>query len=201
MTNMTPVRLIEPASLHFYHDPFPYFIAMTALDQEFMSSLLTWLEAEASWELVEEVFYEQHELRWSEGKDSTPVSLLTNSVFLDAMRKEVGALFHRTFTPRVDWSVHKLLTGQRIRIHNDLLMNGESHRVILHLNRGWSISQGGFLLLFDSANPGDVNRVLMPLTGSVVGFEISEEANHAVSLVLGGERFAIVYSLYADNRY
>ena len=39
----------------------------------------------------------------------------------------------------------------------------------------------------------------MPLNGSLVGFEISEKSSHAVSLVLDGERFAIVYSLYAIN--
>ena len=52
-------------------------------------------------------------------------------------------------------------------------------------------------MLFNSADPGDVHRVLMPLTGSIVGFEISEKSNHAVSVVLDGERFAVVYSLYA----
>ena len=52
-------------------------------------------------------------------------------------------------------------------------------------------------MLFNSADPGDVHRVLMPLTGSIVGFAISEKSNHAVSVVLDGERFAVVYSLYA----
>ena len=56
-------------------------------------------------------------------------------------------------------------------------------------------------MFFNSPNPMDVQRVLMPLNGSIVGFEISEKSNHAVSLVLGGERYAIVYSLYAGDRY
>ena len=192
-------RLIKPASLQVYQDPFPYFTAMSALDPELIASSLTWLESETHWKLVEAEFYEQHELRWTEGQLPASVSFLTDLVFLDAIRQEVGDLFHRSFTARVDWSVHKLLPGQRIRIHNDLLTTGETHRVILHLNQGWSISQGGFLMLFNSTNPVDVHRVLMPLAGSVVGFEISEKSSHAVSLVLDGERFAVVYSLYADN--
>ena len=197
--NMSLSRLIKPTTLQVSHDPFPYFTGMAALDQDLISSLLTWLEAEACWKLVEAAFYEQHELCFAEGQVSTSVSFLTNPVFLDTIRHEVVGVFNRTFTARVDWSVHKLLPGQRIRIHNDLLTAGETHRVILHINRGWSISHGGFLMLFNSENAFDVHRVLMPFAGSVVGFEISEKSNHAVSLVLDGERFAVVYSLYAGN--
>ena len=182
-----------------YKKPFPYFIAMTDLHQESISASLSWFEAETQWKLVEAKFYEQHELVCTEGRLPDPVAFLTGSVFLDAIRLELGGLFDRSFAPRVDWSVHKLLPGQRIRIHNDLLSNGETHRVILHLNRGWSFSNGGFLMLFNSANPVDVHRVLIPVSGSIVGFEISANSNHAVSLIRDGQRFAVVYSLYAEN--
>ena len=194
-------RLIKSDSLQVYREPFSYFTAELSLDQELISSSLTWLESEACWKLVETDFYEQHELCWTESQLPASVSLLTSPVFLDAMRREVGNIFNRSFAASVDWSVHKQLAGQRIRIHNDLLTAAETHRVVLHLNRGWSISRGGLLMLFNSANPSDVHRVLMPLSGSVVGFEISEKSNHAVSLVLNGERFAVVYSLYADSRH
>ena len=169
------------------------------MGQELISSSLTWLESEARWKLVQADFYEQYELCWTEDRLPTALSLLTGSTFLEAMREEVGDLFNRTFAPTVEWSIHKLMSGQRIRIHNDLLTGGETHRAILHLNRGWSISRGGFLMLFNSADPADVHRVLMPLAGSVVGFEISEKSNHAVSMVLDGERFAVVYSFYAGS--
>ena len=198
---MTRARLLKPASLQVYRKPFPYFTASVALDQELISSLLKWLESRASWKLIETDFYEQHELWWTEGQLPASVSFLKSPVFLDLMRQEVGDVFHRSFAPCVDWSLHKLLPGQRIRIHNDLHSTGETHRVIIHFNRGWSVSRGGFLMLFNSANPVDVNRVLMPVTGSIVGFKISDRSNHAVSLVLDGERFAVVYSLYADNRH
>ena len=196
---MTQAQLIKPASLQLYREPFHYFTAAASLDQELISSLVTWLESEARWELVETEFYEQYELSWTEGRPPASASFLTSPTFLDAMRQEVGAIFDRSFAASVRWSVNKLSVGQRIRIHNDLLPSGETHRVILHLNREWSISRGGFLMLFNSTNPEDVHRVLMPLTGSIVGFEISEKSNHAVSKVLDGERFAVVYSLYAGN--
>ena len=192
-------RLIKPASLQVYREPFPYFTAAASLEQVLISSFLTWLESEARWELVETEFYEQYELSSTEGRPPTSASFLTSPIFLDAIRQEVGVIFDRSFAASVNWSVNRLSVGQRIRIHNDLLPSGESHRVVLHLNRGWSISRGGFLMMFNSANPADVNRVLMPLTGSIVGFEISEKSNHAVSMVLDGDRYAVVYSLYADN--
>ena len=197
---MTRARLVKPASLRTYLEPFPYFTAATTLNQELISSSLTWLESEASWKLIESDFYEQNELCCIEGQLPRSLSFLTSPTYLDSIRQEVGSIFHRSFAVGVDWSVHKLIAGQRIRIHNDLRPTGETHRVIVHLNRGWNISWGGFLMLFNSQDPADVHRVLMPLTGSVVGFEISDKSNHAVSLVLDGERFAVVYSLYASDR-
>ena len=198
---MTRVRLIKPDSLRVYREPFPYFTATAALGQDLSSCLLRWLEFDARWNLVEADFYEQHELCGTEGQLPEFVSSLRSPVFLDAVRQTMGDIFNRSFKSRIDWTVHKLLTGQRIRIHNDFLNTGETHRVVVHLNRGWSLAQGGFLMLFNSSNPVDIHRVLMPLTKSVVGFEISEKSNHAVSRVVNGERFAVVYSLYADRQH
>ncbi len=196
---MTEPKLTNPESLHVFRDPFPYFTASVILDQNAVSSLLTWFEEGARWKLVVADFYEQHELECSEDELKTPLSFLTNQGFLEKLRREAGEHFDLSFSDRVEWIVHKLLPGQRIRIHNDLLAGSETHRVILHINRGWSLSKGGFLMFFNSPDPADVDRVLMPVNGSLVGFEISEKSSHAVSLVLDGERCAIVYSLYADN--
>ena len=199
--DMAQAQLIQPASLQAYREPFPYFTAAASFSHGSIASLLAWLESGARWKLVEADFYEQHELCLTEGQLPEPISFLRDPSFLDAIRREVGGIFNRSFAARVDWSVHKMLAEQRIRIHNDVQTDGETHRVIIHINRGWSMSKGGFLMLFDSGDPVDVHRVLMPLSGSVIGFEISEKSNHAVSKVLDGERFAVVYSLYADNRY
>jgi Rps23 Pro-64 3,4-dihydroxylase Tpa1-like proline 4-hydroxylase len=198
---MVQPKLTDPGTLRVFREPFRYFTANAILDQDSISSLLGWFEADASWRLVETDFYEQHELELGRDGPKRPLDFLTNRSFLEKVRKEAGGLFGESFSERVEWTVHKLLPGQRIRIHNDLLDGGETHRVILHMNRGWSISKGGFLMFFNSPDPADVHRVLMPLNGSLVGFEISEKSSHAVSLVLDGERFAIVYSLYANNRH
>ena len=129
------------------------------LDQDSVSSLLDWFAVAASWKLVETDFYEQHELERGEDAPMKPLDFLTNRSFLEKVRKEAGSLFAESFSERVEWTVHKLLPGQRIRIHNDLLDGGETHRVILHMNRGWSLSKGGFLMFFNSPDPADVQRV------------------------------------------
>ena len=196
---MAQPRLTDPNSLRVFHEPFPYFTATTALDQESISSLLIWLEATASWKLVETDFYEQYELERGGDEPQKPLDDFTNRDFLEKVRKEAGGLFGLSFSEQIEWTVHKLLPGQRIRIHNDLLDGGETHRVIFHMNRGWSLSKGGFLMFFNSPDPADIHRVLMPVNGSLVGFEISEKSSHAVSLVLDGERFAIVYSLFSGK--
>ena len=199
------MTLIRPASVDLvrvYEEPFPYFTAVATLDQELVVSLLRWFETKARWKLVKTDFYEQHELDWTEDEQLLPISFLTDQAFLSNLRGQIAAVFNQSFANRVDCSVHKLLPGQRIRIHNDLLNAGtsETHRVILHINRGWSLSQGGLLMLFNSPDPADVHKILMPLSGSLVGFEITERSNHAVTMVHGGERFAVVYSLYAGHQ-
>ena len=90
---MTLPRLTNPDSLRVYKEPFSYFTATAILDQDSVSSLLSWFEITAHWELVETNFYEQHELVWSEEELQTPLSFLTNQVFLDNMCKEAGDLF------------------------------------------------------------------------------------------------------------
>ena len=67
-------RLIKSDSLQVYREPFSYFTAELSLDQELISSSLTWLESEACWKLVETDFYEQHELCWTESQLPASVS-------------------------------------------------------------------------------------------------------------------------------
>jgi Rps23 Pro-64 3,4-dihydroxylase Tpa1-like proline 4-hydroxylase len=98
----------------------------------------------------------------------------------------------------VEVTAHKLLPGQTIRIHNDYVEGGESHRLLIQLNRGWTDSQGGLLMLFDSSRIDDVRRVIRPLHASATAFAISAKSFHAVSTIRGGERYTLVYSFKAS---
>ena len=89
------------------------------------------------------------------------------------------------------------MPGQRIAIHNDYLIGEETHRLIVQVNRGLKDEDGGFFMLFNSFDASDVHRVLRPIHGSAIGFEISPASHHAVSRLYGEERYTLVYSFYA----
>lgn len=196
---MSGVRLLRLTSLEVFAEPFPYFTAVEGFGEGVGSTILQWLETEAPWELAETDFYEQYELSlW--GVPTPPhLEFLTGQPFLEDLRSNIERIFGAQLQERIDCTVHKLVPGQRIRIHNDFILGEETHRVLVQLNRGWHDDQGGFLMFFNSQDPSDVHRVFSPVHNSVVGFAISEESNHAVSTIHGGERFTLVFSFYGRS--
>ncbi len=104
----------------------------------------------------------------------------------------------RAFDDRTMLVAHRLMPGQRIAIHNDHLTGGETHRLTIQLNRGLRDEDGGFFMLFNSSDPKDIHRIIRPVTGSGIGFEIGRNSNHAVSRLHGGERYTLVYSFFAQ---
>ena len=80
---------------------------------------------------------------------------------------------------------------------DDYLENGETHRLVVQLNRGWTAGDGGYFLLFGDDTPEDLRVVLAPMSRQALLFEISHRSHHAVSKVVRGERYSIVYSFYA----
>ena len=87
--------------------------------------------------------------------------------------------------------------AKRWRSITDYLVGEETHRLIVQLNRGLRDEDGGFFMLFNSFEPQDVYRILRPVGGSGIGFEIGLNSNHAVSQIHRGERYTLVYSFYA----
>jgi Rps23 Pro-64 3,4-dihydroxylase Tpa1-like proline 4-hydroxylase len=196
---MSGERLLRLTSLEIFAEPFPYFTAAEGFGEGVSSAILDWLETEAPWELVETDFYEQYELSLLSAPTPPHLEFLTGRLFLEDLRSKVERIFGSKLQDRIDCTVHKLIPGQRIRIHNDFIPGEETHRVLVQLNRGWHDDQGGFLMLFNSQDPSDVHRVFSPVHDSVVGFAISEDSHHAVSTIHGGERFTLVFSFYGRN--
>src|SRR3954465_12073601 len=85
----------------------------------------------------------------------------------------------------------------RTLIHNDYIGGEETHRLLVQLNRGWDVQDGGVLLLFGSVRPGDICRAVKPSHRSGFAFEISPNSFHAVSRMVNGERYTLVYSFRA----
>lgn len=196
--NAPPGKWQEFSSIEFFSKPFPYFSSPVALTEGVASSVLKWLEGCTSWKLTETEFYEQHEFSFWDVEVPAHLSFLKESSFLGMLKAEMEELFEVRLQQRLDFTAHKLLPGQRIRIHNDYIPGCETHRLLIQLNRGWTDENGGMLMFFNSPDPSDVHQIFRPTHNSAVGFAISPNSNHAVSTIHSGERFTIVYSFYAE---
>lgn len=177
--------------------PFRYFLARRCLARDVERALLEWFETAAPWRLVETGFYQQHEFDVLDAALPANAASVAAPDDLAAMRRRVAAIFGVEFDDRVRLAAHRLTRGQRIAIHNDYLAGEETHRLIVQVNRGLRDEDGGLFMLFDSCDPRDVHRIVRPVAGAGIGFEIGERSHHAVSRVHGGERYTLVYSFYA----
>jgi|ERR1043165_120065 Rps23 Pro-64 3,4-dihydroxylase Tpa1-like proline 4-hydroxylase len=193
-----PVRVLDFSPFEVFSEPFPYAISPGAFDDEISFEILEWLEAEAPWKLVETDFYEQFEFSFDDARTPDRLMFLRDERFLDALRAEVQKQLGIPLGNRIDATAHRLIPGQRIRIHNDFLPGGETHRLLIQLNRGWRDENGGFLLFFNSLDPADVHKVFRPVHNSVIAFSISPGSHHAVTTIHRSERFTLVYSFYAE---
>ena len=176
--------------------PFPYFVAPRAFDEDVSTALLEWLERDAPWKLVEADFYEQYEFDFLDAELPAHLSFLKERAFTKHVKGRLEDLFAVALEDHVDLTAHKLVAGQRIRVHDDYIPGRETHRLLIQLNRGWRDDDGGLLLFFNSPDSADVHKVFRPTHNSAVGFAISPASHHAVSTIHGGERFTLVYSFY-----
>jgi hypothetical protein len=176
--------------------PFRYATFLECLPAETGNEILWWLENEAPWRHKRTAFYEQYEFScWDCA--SPMASYVTSPTVLDAVRTAMMEVFARNFEEPISVVAHQLFGGQRIGIHNDYLVGQESHRLVIQLNRGLSDDNGGFLMLFKSDDPADIERVMRPVHLSGFAFEISPASFHAVSKVNAGVRYSLIYSLRA----
>lgn len=155
---------------------------------------LAWLETDAPWRLRVASFYEQYEFSLLVDKPPSAAAALISAETV----ADVAALFANRFQTAdlelVDITAHRLLVGQTIRVHNDYIGGAETHRMLVQLNRGWDAANGGLLMLFDSDRAEDVSAVIIPRHGSALAFAISPKSFHAVSTIVSGARFTLVYT-------
>ena len=190
---------LDFAPFSVFSEPFPYAVSPRALNHQISFAILEWLETAAPWKLVETDFYEQYEFSFDDACTPGSLTFLRDKIFLDTLKTQVQKLLGVSLQRRVNATAHKLTPGQRIRIHNDFLPGGETHRLLIQLNHGWSDLDGGFLLFFNSPDPADVHKIFRPVHNSAVVFAISPDSNHAVTTIHGTERYTLVYSFYAEG--
>lgn len=196
---MRIAKELQLSSPETFLKPFTYFVSPQAFTQDVSEDILNWLEFEAQWKLVETNFYEQYEFNAADADLPARLSFLQNDFFLTELKARIEHLFRTTLSSRIDLTAHKLVPGQRIRIHNDFIPGQETHRLLIQLNRDWTDEDGGFLLLFNSPDPSDVHKIFRPAHNSVVGLAITPNSHHAVSTIHHGERFTLVYSFYGND--
>lgn len=187
------------SSVERFSKPFDYFLSPQALRDDLSTTLLSWLETEAPWKLVETDFYEQYEFSFWDVEVPPELIVLRGPDFLNGLKTRIENLFHVELGNDIDVAAHKLIPGQRIRLHNDFIAGEQTYRLLIQLNRDCKDEDGGLLLLFNSADPADIHKVFRPIHNDAIGFVVSPSSNHAVSLIHGGERFTLVYSFYGQN--
>lgn len=180
-------------------EPFPHSVSASLLDSTLAEETLAWLETDAPWVLRVEDFYEQHECGLTKETLPSPLRRLVAPEDLQSYANRMLAPIALGKTTLVEATAHKLSGGQSIKIHNDYIGGEETHRILVQLNRGWSDEQGGFLMLFASSCADDLARIVRPVHGSAIAFEISENSFHAVSATVGGERYTLVFSFRRDD--
>lgn len=194
-----PNQVLNLSSVKSFSKPFDYFVSPHALRNDLSTSLLAWFETDAPWKLVETDFYEQYEFSLWDVEVPAPLRILREPAFLRLLRTKFEDLLDVKFGDDVDVAAHKLIPGQRIRLHNDFIDRESTYRLLIQLNRGCKDEDGGLLLLFNSSDPADIHKAFRPIHNSAIGFVVSPTSNHAVSLISGGERFTLVYSFYGKN--
>jgi hypothetical protein len=181
-------------------EPFAHTTRPGLLTSDLASAALAWMEASAPWKLRIASFYEQWELHLELSSLPPAVQPLLATTMIDHLSKVMLEPLGTAGPRLTEVTAHKLLPGQTIRVHNDHLPDGETHRVLIQLNRSWEDEQGGLLMLFSSPRAEDVCRIIRPTHGSAIGFEISPQSFHAVSTIQRGERYTLVYSFKAASR-
>jgi Rps23 Pro-64 3,4-dihydroxylase Tpa1-like proline 4-hydroxylase len=174
--------------------PFAHTTALGVIDHELCKLALQWMEVDAPWALRIANFYEQWEVHLDQSKLPIALRTLLAPSTVSQLTKVMLAPLTSKQLILKELTAHKLVPGQTIRVHNDYLDEQETHRLLVQLNRGWSDSQGGLLMLFASSSPDDVRRIIRPLHGSVMAFPITRQSFHAVSTIQQGERYTLVYS-------
>jgi Rps23 Pro-64 3,4-dihydroxylase Tpa1-like proline 4-hydroxylase len=179
--------------------PFLYFTADRVVTADLELALLEWFESQAPWRLMVMDFYEQYEFDFRDADLPLHLKPLFCEETLAELRQNVGTLLGSSLKRRIDITAHKLNRSQKIRIHNDARPDGETHRFLIQLNRGWDEANGGLLMLFGGPEVETLEEVISPTSRSGFGFEISNSSYHAVSQVYQGDRYTLVFSFYADR--
>jgi len=174
---------------------FPHAQLPELLDHGTADATLAWFQSAAPWRLRIATFYEQHEFSLLGDEPPADLQCLTMPAFIDELKFQLASSLGETSDLELtEIAAHKLTPGQTIRIHNDYIGGEETHRILIQLNGGWAVDNGGLLMLFGSEEAADVRTIVVPEHRSCFAFEIGPDSYHAVSRISKGDRYTLVYT-------
>ena len=178
-------------------DPYPHVVSPRFYTERFAESLLCWLESGADWSLKETALFKQYQLGFTHFRHCTEIRGLWDGAVLGRLRDAVSRAFGVPISNRINISAHKLLPGQHASIHTDN-EPGETHRLVVQLNRGRARDLGGNLTLLSGPTPTDIAVVFKQVSNSAVGFGLGPASHHAIGRVRTGTRFTVIYTFLSD---
>ena len=174
----------------FRHAQLPELLEPSTAD-----ATLAWFQSTAPWRLHIASFYEQFEFSLLGNGPPNHLQCLTTPAFIGELKSQLALSLGETSDLELtEIAAHKLTPGQTIRIHNDFIGGEETHRILIQLNGGWTVDNGGLLMLFGSDEAADVRTIVLPEHRSCFAFEIGPESYHAVSRIIHGDRYTLVYT-------
>jgi len=174
--------------------PFPHFLCPQFYTPRFADKLLTWMESDAAgWYVKESINFEQYQLGFKDFTHCREIEGLWDPRVLARMRDVASRAFGFELGWRINISAHKLIPGQFGGIHTDNTP-GETHRLVVQLNRGRADDSGGNLVFLSGPSPHDLEVALKQVSNSATGFLLGEGSYHAITRVKTGTRFTIIYT-------
>ncbi|WP_439697399.1 cyclophane-containing peptide 2OG-Fe(II) oxygenase YhhC [Mucilaginibacter sp. AW1-7] len=196
METLPEVTEIPLAGIVTSENPFPHFSIDRVLLNDSATELLAWFETTDLWSFTKTNFYTQYEFSLVSLDLPEPLKFLNREATLNYLSENFGAHFGKSLKV-IDITVHKLINGHKMGVHNDFIGSAETHRLVVQINDHWSDEKGGYLMLFNSKAPTDVAKIIRPLHNTGIGFEISDRSYHAVSAVHDFTRYTLVYTFNA----
>jgi hypothetical protein len=177
--------------------PFLHFVSPQFYTEGFAETLLTWLETGADWQLKETTLFEQYQLGFNDFRHCREIAGLWDGAVLADFRDKASRAFGVKLSSRINISAHKLLPGQFGGIHTDNVP-GETHRVVVQLNRGRAPDSGGNLVFLSGPSPNDLAVAFKQISNSAAGFLLGPNSYHAITRVKSGTRFTIIYTFLSE---
>lgn len=196
------IKAFEKVTVH--EKPFTHFVVPNLLGSKTRTALINWFEEEAPWRPRHEDFYDSFNMNLREAHLPKNLSFLIEYSYLNVVRGQMEKIFSTKLASKIDVAGQKMIHGYRLGIHTDFIPEQQcySHRLLIQLNRGWTVENGGLLILLDHENPSPeskTHKYYLPYNSSGYGFEISPRSFHAVSPVRHGERYTLCFSFYRES--